>query len=141
MDFTYPENVKFKCVRCGVCCGDTKQKTRRILLLRSEVEKIASFTCRPILDFSVEIEDGDPYVYEMKKSKEGKCVFLKDDQCSIYSLRPLICVFYPFELKFNENKDSHSFDFTFECPGINHGKSMTKADYERLFVAARERLI
>ena len=76
----------------------------------------------------------------MKKSGEGKCVFLKDTHCSIYPLRPLICMFYPFELKFNENKESHSFDFTFECPGINQGKLLHKADFEKLFAAAQKRL-
>ncbi len=76
----------------------------------------------------------------MKKSDEGKCVFLKENRCSIYPLRPLICMFYPFELKFNENRKSHSFDFTFECPGINQGKLLSKADFKRLFEAAQERL-
>ena len=76
----------------------------------------------------------------MKKSSEGKCVFLKDNRCSIYPSRPLICMFYPFELKFTENKQSHSFDFTVECPGINQGNVLTKTDFKRLFDAAQERL-
>jgi Fe-S-cluster containining protein len=108
--------------------------------LESEAEKIASLTCQRITDFSVEINDNDPYVYEMKKSSEGKCVFLKDNQCSVYSLRPLICMFYPFELKFNEDKESHYFDFTVECPGINHGRFLEKTDFKRLFELAQERL-
>ncbi|MGA2387098.1 MAG: YkgJ family cysteine cluster protein [Candidatus Bathyarchaeia archaeon] len=140
MDFTYPVNLKFECNRCGLCCGDTKQKTRHILLLRSEAEKIASQTCQPVTDFSSETGDNGPYVYEMKKSSEGKCVFLKDNRCSIYPLRPLICMFYPFELKFAKNKQSHSFDFTVECPGINQGKVLDKTDFKKLFDAAQERL-
>jgi len=123
-----------------LCCGDAKQKTRHILLLESEAEKIASYTCRLITDFSVQINDNDPYVYEMKKSSEGKCVFLKDNQCSIYPLRPLICVYYPFELKFNKDKGVYNFDFTVWCPGINHGKFLDKTVFKRLLGLAQERL-
>jgi len=108
--------------------------------LESEAEKIASHTCQLMTDFSVEINDNDPYVYEMKKSSEGKCVFLKDSQCSIYPLRPLICMCYPFELKFDEDKEMYNFDFTIECPGINQGKFLGKTDFKKLFGLAQERL-
>lgn len=140
MDFTYPPNVRFECNRCGLCCGDIKQKKRRILLLESETEKIAHCVGRAIADFSAEINDSAPYGYEMKKSSEGKCVFLKDNQCSIYAVRPLICMFYPFELKFNQNKELYSFDFTLECPGTGQGKFMDETDFEKLFRLAKERL-
>jgi len=140
VEFTYPVNLRFECNRCGLCCGDTKQKIRHVLLLESEAEKIASDTCQLITDFSVEINDNNPYVYEMKKSSEGKCVFLKDKQCSIYALRPLVCVCYPFELKFNKGEGMYNFDFTVECPRINQGKFLDKTVFERLLRLARERL-
>ena len=139
MDFTYPVNILFDCNRCGLCCGDTKQKTRHILLLEAEAKKIASHTSRLIADFSGEIKKF-PYVYEMKKTGEGKCVYLKDNQCSIYPFRPLICRFYPFELKFDETKGLHNFDFTIECPGINQGRVFQEKDFKKLFKLAQERL-
>jgi Fe-S-cluster containining protein len=108
--------------------------------LKNEAEKISLQAGQPIACFSVEVNGKHPYVYEMKKSSEGKCVFLKNNQCSIYSSRPLICMFYPFELKFNENKESHDFEFTVECPGVNQGKLLDKADFKRLFDIAQERL-
>lgn len=140
MDFTYPVNIKFECNRCGLCCGDTKQKTRHILLLETEATTIAAYTCGLTPDFLTEIKDKAPYVYEIKKTKEGKCIFLKDNQCSIYPLRPLICMFYPFELKFVGDKATHNFDFTFECPGINQGKLFSEKDFKKLFKLAQERL-
>ena len=139
-DFTHPLKIGFECNRCGLCCGDTKQKTRHILLLKAEAKKIASKTGQPINNFSAEVEEKQPYIYEMKKSGEGKCVFLKDNQCTIYPIRPLICMFYPFELKFNEDEEMHEFSFTLECPGINQGQPMDKADFKKLFDAAQERL-
>ena len=140
MDFIYPSNLLFECNKCGLCCGDTKEKTRHILLLESEATVISTETCLTMPKFTEKITDKDPYCFEMKKNKEGKCFFLKDNQCSIYKLRPLICRFYPFELKFDPAKDQHVFNFTIECPGINKGKMMTIKDFEALFLAARERL-
>jgi Fe-S-cluster containining protein len=90
--------------------------------------------------FSTQVTDRKPYCYEMKKTRVGKCVFLKDNQCIIYALRPLICRFYPFELKFDQEKDQHVFDFTLECPAMGKGKMMTRKVFEELFLLAQERL-
>ncbi len=139
-EFAHPVNLRFECNRCGLCCSDTNQKTRRILLLKSEAEKIAAQTSQPITGFCGEVDGKFPYVYEMKKPSEGRCVFLKNNQCTIYPLRPLICMFYPFELKFNDDKESYAFEFTVECPGIGEGKLLDEADFQRLFDLAQERL-
>ncbi len=141
LGFTHPVNIKFECIRCGLCCGDTKQKARHIFILNAEAKKIAAHTSRRIPDFSSEIKDKLPYVYEMKKTNEGKCVYLKNNRCSIYLQRPLICRFYPFELKFDEDKGLHNFDFTLECPGINQGKVFHKKDFKNLFKLAQENLL
>ena len=58
---------------------------------------------------------------------------LENNQCNIYSLRPLICRFYPFEFKFDLNKETDVFDFTLECPAINQGKVFEQKDFEKLF--------
>lgn len=140
MDFTCPNNVVFECNKCGLCCGDTEQKTRHILVLESEADAISTETGLPKHDFTKQVTDRNPYRYEMKKTSEGKCVFLKDNQCIIYAVRPLICMFYPFELKFNHDKGLHVFDFTLECPAIGNGKTVTRRDFEELFLLAQERL-
>jgi Fe-S-cluster containining protein len=110
------------------------------LILNSEANDISAKNNLPMEDFAEQVKDKAPYCFEMKKPKEGKCFFLKDNQCSIYMQRPLICRFYPFELKFDPNKNLHVFDFTFECPAINKGKIMTVEDFEELFALAKERL-
>ncbi len=140
MEFTCPNNLFFECTKCGVCCGDTTQKTRHVLLLETETNAISTETHLPKQVFTTSIVDKTPYCYEIKKNSEGKCHFLKDNQCTIYTLRPLICRFYPFELKFDPEKDLHVFDFTLECPGISKGKKMTKKEFEALFLLAQERL-
>jgi Fe-S-cluster containining protein len=139
VDFTYPTDVCFECNCCGLCCADTDHKLRHILLLESEAEEISEATGRAIEDFCNESNGTQPYIYEMKKV-EGDCIFLKDHKCTIYELRPLICRFYPFELKFDADKDTHIFTATPECPMIGQGKQITEKDFEALFSLAEQLL-
>jgi Fe-S-cluster containining protein len=117
VQLNYPENLCFNCSKCGLCCGDTPSKTRHVLLPWLDAKEIARFTDKPIGDFATPINGKRPYVFEMRKTPDGKCVFLKDNKCTIYEIRPLICMFYPFELKTCES-GVYSFRFTEECPGI-----------------------
>jgi Fe-S-cluster containining protein len=137
VNFDYPTTARFRCIKCGICCGDTKEKTRHILLLRTEAEQIAAATLRSISKFAVKNEGRTPYSYEMKKrTEDGKCVFLENNCCTIYSLRPLICRFYPFELK-NEQSGKYSFLYTDECPGINTGRLLNEGYFRKMFRLAR----
>jgi Fe-S-cluster containining protein len=137
VNFDYPAELRFQCTKCVICCGDTKEKTRRILLLTAEAEQIATATSQPIASFAVKIEGKAPYSHEMKKMREnGKCVFLENNSCIIYPLRPLICRFYPFELKMAANR-RYKFLCTNECPSIGKGKALSKNYFEELFQMAR----
>jgi len=137
VNFDYPTAVRFRCIECGICCGDTKEKTRHVLLLKTEAEQIATATLQPISKFAVKIKDKAPYSYEMRKTAdEGKCVFLKKNRCTIYSVRPLICRFYPFELKIL-NSQKYTFLYTEECPGINKGRILSENYFRKLLRLAR----
>jgi Fe-S-cluster containining protein len=135
MNFDYPPTVRFQCIKCGICCGDTKEKTRHILLLKTEAEQIATATLQPTSEFTVKIKDKAPYNYEMKKTENGKCIFLKNNYCTIYPVRPLICRFYPFELKIAHGR-KHTFLYTLECSGINKGPILSKNYFRKLFQLA-----
>ncbi len=134
LSFEYPLKVRFKCIKCGICCGDTQEKTRHILLLKKEASKIADATKQSIDNFAVELVGKPPYCYEMRKTKEGKCVFLKANHCIIYSKRPLICKYYPFGLETNQNQQK--FVHTNECLGIGKGKIMKENDFHKLLKLA-----
>ena len=138
MSIVHPRNLRFKCVKCGLCCGDTAEKTRHVLLMKEEAVNIASSTKRAIPHFAVEVESREPYVYEMKKTAEaGRCIFLRENRCTIYSKRPLICRFYPFGLETIQNQKT--FYFTNECPGIGEGKLMLERDFKKLAELASKR--
>ena len=138
MKFDYPVALRFQCVKCGICCGDTKEKSRHVLLLKPEAEQISKATGQSVAQFAVEIEDKKPYSYEMKKrTEDGKCVFLENDRCTIYLVRPLICRFYPFELDSRSGK--YSFHFTKECPGIGEGGILAVEYFTKMLCLALDR--
>jgi Fe-S-cluster containining protein len=144
MTYTYPTDVIYKCQKCGQCCGNNKQKTRHILLLSSDAQKICKLTKKSISEFAKETENKKPYIYEMHKDrKTGKCGFLEKNKCTIYEYRPLICRFYPFELT-TDPRGLHDFEATLECPGIkfqsvsNDQKVSAKYFKELLDLAKKE---
>jgi Fe-S-cluster containining protein len=102
-----------------------------ILLLNSEVEKISRKTMKKVDEFAERTKGQEPYVYLMRKTLDGKCVFLKDSLCDIYEDRPLICRFYPFKLDNPRNYD-YVFTYTEECPAIGSGPKLKKIFFDRL---------
>ena len=140
-NFKHPTTLRFHCAKCGLCCGNTKERQRHILLLPKEAQEIAAVTSKPISVFANIIDGKEPYTYEMKKTKENSaCFFLADNLCSIYSFRPLICRFYPFELGKGESKEPQ-FSFTRECPGIEKGRILGAKYFKKLFTLAQTRLM
>lgn len=136
--FSCPKDVRFHCTRCALCCGDTKDRTRRILLSEKDAQTISNATSKPVESFATEVRGHSPYVYEMRKTgKDGKCVHLQDTDCGIYDLRPLVCRFYPFELT-TMKSGKHEFLCTWECPGIGKGKRLERNYFQELFIRACE---
>ena len=132
MRFEYPKRIHFGCERCALCCGDSKHGVRRILLLNIDVDRMLKSQSMALEEFAVKIEGFEPYMFQMKKTVDGSCVFLRNSSCSIYEARPLICRFYPFQLQ-NRGNDRYVFRYTDECPGIGKGRSLKKGFFEGLF--------
>ena len=134
--FEFPNDVNFVCSKCASCCGDTEDTVRHVLLLETESEKIAKQTSQDIQAFAKEVFGFEPYCYEMKKTEtDGKCLFLKDNRCTIYEIRPIICKFYPFELK-NLGNENYLFSYTTKCPGMGKGSGLEREFFDQLFKVA-----
>lgn len=108
-------------------------------MLREEAQRISSVVSEPLEAFARNIEGSAPYAYEIQKTTDGRCFFLEGDSCAIYALRPLVCQYYPFELRMGES-GGYAFSFTDECPGIGKGKRVARDYFERLFQEASNRL-
>jgi Fe-S-cluster containining protein len=107
--------------------------------MKMEANHVSQKTSRNIEDFAEKAEGFEPYVYKMKKTEQGKCVFLNGNLCTIYSIRPLICRFYPFEFK-NDRKSRPTFAYTEECPGIGRGSKLDRTFFENLLTRLRKQM-
>lgn len=70
--------------RCSKCCHGTEMR-----LTRDDIERIKrhGFDDK---EFVVNVEG-----YKQLRNRDGRCVFLKGDDCSIYPSRPKGCRLYP----------------------------------------------
>jgi Fe-S-cluster containining protein len=132
LSFKYPKRLRFVCERCAICCGDTEERNRSVLLLQIEAQRISKKILKQVGDFAEKVGGSEPYVYRIKKNGDGRCVFLRDNSCSIYEMRPLICKFYPFQLTSSEN-DKLVFDYTSECPSIGKGPELGISFFKKLY--------
>jgi len=100
--------------------------------LKSEANRISNDASIEIDKFAEKIVGFEPYIYQMRKTEDGKCVFLKGNSCLIYPIRPLICRFYPFQLR-GSGKGRYIFTYTNECLGIGNGSELKRGFFEKLF--------
>lgn len=123
--------IRFKCTECGNCCRDQPGVSRKILLTRDDYSRIKKL--KGDGDFASRNNDAR-YPYIMKKIG-GDCVFLRENKCSIYEKRPLICQFYPFSLRVEDDK--HIFGLDDQCEGLNVGDVLDKKHFLDLIARAR----
>ncbi|MEW6222643.1 MAG: YkgJ family cysteine cluster protein [Candidatus Hadarchaeota archaeon] len=137
MNVRAPRKVSFACQRCARCCGDTPHRGRSVYMLDEEVKTITQTTGMGTPEFAQQISGMNSYKYKMKK-RNGKCVFLKDGACRIYSVRPLVCQFFPFAVK------KYNGDFVFEisddCPGIGLGTHVGPEHFNRMVEIAVKKI-
>ncbi len=118
---------------------DVGSRKRRILLLEAEARRISEAVSLKIGEFALEVEGEGPFRYLMRK-EDGRCVFLRDNLCSIYELRPVICRFYPFKLERTSGRGLR-FSYTEECPGIGRGPRLRRVYFEGLLNYLEENLM
>ena len=107
--------------------------------MKTDAKRISNKTLLDIHEFAEQVTGTEPYSYKMKKPEDGKCLFLKNSQCTIYEIRPLICRFYPFELK-NIGNNKYSFSYTNKCSGIKKRPHYKKEFFEKLFNTAKNEI-
>ncbi|MDI6806616.1 MAG: YkgJ family cysteine cluster protein [Candidatus Aenigmarchaeota archaeon] len=77
-------NKDIHCARCGGCCKDITPSVEDLL-------RLEEYKLEEILDF----EKNDLFF----RNVDSKCIFLRDNLCSIYDKRPDICKLYPFKVE------------------------------------------
>jgi Fe-S-cluster containining protein len=133
---------EFECNNCGVCCsqiplivaGDIYEIIRHV---KCPPEHFVEFYAMDDFDDSyapdeqwLEMEDG-PRIIGMKRIDEV-CVFRKNDRCSIYAHRPLMCGMHPYTPR-DEREEEPEFNLECHhgCRGITKGP-LSPRDLKRL---------
>lgn len=103
------DGIKFECTQCGKCC----KWEGYVFLEGNDVEKMAEGVTdgdkEKFLDKYTKELDKGKYLVLKNKPDTKECVFLKNNECSIYKSRPKQCRDYP--VSYNK-----------ECPGFKTGK-------------------
>lgn len=105
------------CSRCDAkCCSG---ESGNIFFSKSEMSEISKFLNVSIDNFLSDFCRKDGYRYSIKEIKSGgeyRCIFLSENMCDIYSVRPEQCRTFPFWSRFqNENNLE---ELQTECIGV-----------------------
>jgi uncharacterized protein len=113
----YKNGLHFQCTGCGKCCTGCPGY---VWVTLDEICAMAALLDLSVEEFSrryLRQRDGRYALVELK-SHNYDCVFLKDEKCQIYQVRPRQCRTFPW---WKENLSSEqSWKETAErCEGIN----------------------
>jgi Fe-S-cluster containining protein len=103
------------CQTCGAkCC---RGSSGVVYFSKSELREMANFLQISEKEFLLDFTIKDGYKWSLKELKidgEFHCVFLQNNICSIYSVRPLQCREFPFWNRFKSNIN----ELKLECFGV-----------------------
>ena len=137
-NISYKNGIRFECQSSGNCCV-SRDSYGYVYLSQDDIKRFAKYFSISVKDFKLkycQTTDGYVHLAEMSSLK-GKCIFLKDNRCTVYKSRPSQCRTWPF---WNENMVAKIWnsDISINCPGIGKGKKikpniinkLLKEDYE-----------
>jgi Fe-S-cluster containining protein len=93
-------------------------------------------------DFPALNTEKGPAFIALKKMENGDCVFLKDNLCMIHTIRPVVCMSFPFV--FQDAGDHRKWGLSAMkdiCPGLGCGPEVIGSDLIELADTVLEDLI
>jgi Fe-S-cluster containining protein len=105
----YRHRDRFKCAACGDCC-----RFRTTPIEKADVKRLEAAGYKDFYEIK-----GDMRL----RRQRGKCIFLKDDKCSVYEHRPTVCREFPF---FKEYGIGYARNLRF-CPALEDLEKWTKS--------------
>jgi Fe-S-cluster containining protein len=96
--FLMPEGVTFECKKCAQCCI----RPKGTVLRDYDIQKLNKSGFKDYFDSVREWEEDEiTHITRkgiIKKTKTCECIFLKNNLCSVYRDRPIICSTFPFKI-------------------------------------------
>jgi Fe-S-cluster containining protein len=111
----YDGGLRFECTRCGACCTGGHGF---VWLDDGDIVRIAAHLGVALDDFGRRYvrRIGEHYAL-LESPKDGACVFLSGERCSIYDARPAQCRRFPFWDRVLESPERWRAA-ALECEGI-----------------------
>ncbi len=102
-------NLCSNCVgKSATCCCNPNVDSP--MILPNEVEIISKNMKINIEEFSNKINFSKMYndytlkdLYQMKRQNNNQCYFYRDNQCTIYDIRPIDCRIFPYDIKLEKD--------------------------------------
>ena len=113
--------LKFECKRCLHCCSG---EPGLVLLSEASLSALCSYLGLDREDFLDRytrlVDMGTYYNISLKEREDYSCIFLTEDGCSVYPVRPLQCRTYPFWDYLLSDRALWEAEKS-SCPGIGQG--------------------
>lgn len=108
--------IKFKCQQCGNCC----RAPGFVHLSKTEAKQIADFLKLSCFDFKKKYTEWVLFAGRvLKGTGEASCIFLENNKCAIYPVRPEQCRTFPFWDSILKDETEIKYVKTF-CKGIEN---------------------
>lgn len=135
------ELFTFQCTRCGDCCRRIKES---VMLESLDAYRLARFLRQTdpsiqmmddmLLKYATPIpltDNGFP-IYVLKTlGEDDTCIFLKNNRCSVYPVRPRTCRLYPMTVGPGENNRDFAYFLCREKPHHFVGGTVCTKDWLR----------
>ncbi len=113
----FQEGLRFHCTGCGKCCTGSPGY---IFLSPDDLEKLSSHCQLSIEQFVDQYTQRvDDQISLIDTPGTDACIFLKNNQCSIYEARPIQCRTFPWWIQILDSKNAWERAAQ-SCEGINH---------------------
>ncbi len=113
----FTEGLKFKCTGCGKCCTGSDGY---VYISKTDIETMSNHLSLTTKEFTKTYTRHVSGEYALKdQPKSGDCIFLKNNQCSVYEARPIQCRTFPWWVQ-NLRGPEEWIEAGKHCEGIEH---------------------
>jgi len=134
------ESLRFSCIQCGECC---KGGRGFVLLTQEDLERLAYYFDKKPEDFinedtmTVSLK-GEKYL-SLKEKLDYQCIYLENNQCSVYPARPFQCRVYPYWERIISSLESWEKEKK-DCRGIGKGGKINLEEAAEWIIASRNKV-
>lgn len=132
----WAKGIQFECQGSGKCCV-SRDEYGFVYLTDRDRRRFAKYFKLSMREFTAKYCEKDQGHFWKLKDFTRSCVFLKNNQCSVYEARPTQCRTWPF---WPENMSAKNWkrDVASYCPGVGKGRVWTEEEIRQQIEAQQE---